>query len=63
MNEFQPTLFFGFNPEKKGLHQMWVDQYGNHEWRKVPMINMEKTKYPPAIAGTFSEDADGSEDD
>lgn len=58
MNEFQPTLFFGFQTDKKGLHQMWVDQYGNVEWRKVPMVNMKPPERKEAIAGYFEDDSE-----
>ena len=61
MTEYQPTLFFGFQPDKKDLHQMWVDQYGNTEWRKVPTITMTKPNRPEAIAG-YAGSEDGEDD-
>lgn len=43
MSELHPTLFFGFHLAggKEALHQLWMDEYGNQEWKPVPQINIE----------------------
>lgn len=64
MAEFQPTLFFGFDlvGKKNILHQMFVDETGQREWRPVPMIEINKPNRPEAVAGYFNEDDDGQDD-
>lgn len=48
---FYATLAFGFTPAEV-LHQMWVDNLGNVEWRAVPMIEMTaESPKPQSIAG------------
>lgn len=50
---FYPTICFGFVMEKDKtvMQQMWVDQWGNTEWRPVPMIELSDKKKPEAVAG------------
>jgi len=57
MPEFYPTLFFGFQLENSEhvLHQMFVDNLGNTEWRPVPMISLDKIKRAECIADAVIE--------
>lgn len=65
MNDFQPTLFFGFQlvEGEQKLHQMFVHQTGATEWRLVPMIELGKKDRAECIVGTLPEDGGGSQDD
>jgi hypothetical protein len=56
--ELYPTVAFGFAPikGKMMLHQMWVDQWGNVEWKPVPMIEPKKGMRSDSIAGFVPEE-------
>ena len=54
---FYPTIAFGFSKVqgKDILHQMWISNMGDIDWRPVPMIELGRgaTDYKPSIAGTI----------
>ena len=56
--QLYPVMFFGFNLVKgeQVLSQMYVDQWGNSQWKPVPMINVGDKPKTPAIAGYVPED-------
>lgn len=62
---FYPTVAFGFS-EKSGkstLHQLWVDQLGNIEWRPVPTIIEGKLPdLKPSIVGYVPEEDENAPD-
>ena len=58
---FYPTIAFGFSKVagKDVLHQMWISNLGDIDWRPVPMIELAKgATYRPSIAGTIPLDGD-----
>ena len=54
---FYPTMGFGFakHQGKDRLHQMWISNMGDIDWRPVPMVDLAKgaTEFKAAIAGTI----------
>ena len=57
---FHPVAFFGFSIDANGNSipcQMWMDSWGNFEFRPLQVMQMKETRRS-AIAGYLSDDDD-----
>ena len=54
---YYPTIAFGFSKvaDKDILHQMWISNMGDIDWRPVPLVELGKgaVSKTAAIAGTI----------